>query len=303
MSGAPTSPLRWFGPVPARRLAIVRSLTFGYALAWLVVRAMYVADVARLPTRRYEPVGLLRLTSAPPPDAIVAALWVVTAVACGLSAWGRAVRLSAPLGAAGMLVLATYTSSFGQVFHTEHLLVLHLAILAVGALAEPTAPPDGETSGWPLNLMMAALAVVYVAAGVAKLRWSGVDWVTGDVLRNWIGVDNLRKDLVGDLYSPIGGWLSTIGWVWAPIALVTLLIELGAPLALIPGRIRTVWLLAAWCFHVGIFVLMAISFPYQLLGVAYAAFLPVERIADRAGAAWAERRRNTVTPLREDVTA
>ena len=39
---------------------------------------------------------------------------------------------------------------------------------------------------------------------------------------------------------------------------------------------------------------MAISFPYQLLGLAYAAFLPMEHIADEARAALLRRRRAPV---------
>ena len=275
-----TSPFRWFEPVPTRRVVLVRAVTFGYAVGWLLVRGFYVADVARLPERRFEPIGVLRVVSAPPPDRVVALVWVVTLLACGTATLNRFVRATAPVGAAGMLFLATYTSSFGQVFHTEHLLVLHLGVLAVAAVVEPADPRGATTSGWPLNLMMSIVVVVYVVAGVAKLRYSGVEWVSGDVLRNWVAVDNLRKLLFDDLYSPIGGWLSAVGWMWAPIAFVTLVVEIGAPVALVPGRARSRWLAAAWGFHVGVFVVMAISFPYQLLGVAYAAFLPLERVVD-----------------------
>ena len=315
---APTSPMQWFAPVPVRRLMLVRSLTFGYAVGWLLVRGFYVADVARLPDRRYEPVGVLRLASSPPPDGLVAVVWTVTMAACVLTTLNRGVRPAAPVAAAGMLLLATYTSSFGQVFHTEHLLVLHLAVLALAAVVEPPEPTDGTVSAWPLNLMMSILVVVYVVAGVAKLRYSGLEWVTGDVLRNWIAIDNLRKLLFDDIYSPIGGWLSAVGWIWGPIAFVTLVVELGAPVALLPGRTRYLWLAVALAFHVGVFVLMAISFPYQLLGVAYAAFLPVERVdlgtflrtmSARTSPErrwWRACRRgwvNGVTAFREDVDA
>jgi hypothetical protein len=250
----------------------------------LLVRGPYLADVAGLPARRYEPIGVLRGLSAPPTDRLVVAVWILTLLACAAATVSRYLRLSAPIGAVGMLCLATYTSSFGQVFHTEHLLALHLLVLGLAAVVEPSADaPHGTASGWPLNLMMSTVVVVYVVAGVAKLRYSGVDWVTGDVLRNWIAIDNLRKSLFDDLHSPIGGWLSAVEWVWGPIAAATIIVELGAPLALLPGKPRRVWLAAAWGFHVGVLFLMAISFPYQLLGVAYAAFLPMERLADRVG--------------------
>ena len=270
---------RWFGPVPARRLAVVRSVTFGYALAWLVVRGRYLHDVSQLPPRRWDPVGVLDVAGSPPADGVVLAVWTLAVVACTLTAVGRGTSVTAPLGAGAVLVLVTYTSSFGQVFHTEHLLVL-----AVAAVVEPER--DGVVRGWPLELMMCVVVVVYVLAGVAKLRWSGASWITGDVLRNWIAVDNLRKELFGDISSPLGGWLSTVSWVWGPVAVATLAVELGAPVALVTGRVRYAWVAVAWVFHVGVFLLMAISFPYQLLGVAYLAFLPAERL--RLG--WRARR-------------
>jgi hypothetical protein len=216
---------------------------------------------------------VLGALDAPPDRWLVLLTWAVALTSCTAAACGRIVRVTAPFGAIGLLLVTTLTSSFGQVFHTEHLLVLHVGVLATAALIER---PSDTPSGWPLNLMMAVTVVTYVDAGVAKLRWSGLDWVTGDVLRNWIAVDNLRKWQVDDVYSPVGGWLAGVTWVWLPIALLTLAVELAAPVALLPKRIRLVWISLAWGFHVGILALMAISFPYQLLGVAYVAFLPVE---------------------------
>jgi hypothetical protein len=280
----------WFDPVPARRLAIVRAFVFGYAAAWLAVRFRYLLDVAELPGRRYEPVGVLWWLPRPSVAAVVL-LAAVTFGACLAAASGRRVRSAAPVGAAGFLLLATFTSSHGQVFHTEHLVVLHLLVLAVGVLVEPTPESGGHTSGWPLSMMTAVLALTYLLAGVAKLRWSGASWVTGDALQNWIAVDNLRKVLVDDVYSPIGGWMSGIGWIWPPIAVLTLMVELGAPVVFASWRARTVWLAAAWGFHVGVLALMAISFPYQLLGVAYVCTLPVERYLDRVTLAIAARTR------------
>ena len=39
-------------------------------------------------------------------------------------------------------------------------------------------------------------------------------------------------------------------------------------------------MIAAWGFHVGIALLMWISFPYHLVGLAYAPLFRVERIPD-----------------------
>lgn len=270
----------WFGPVPARRVDICRVLTFGYAAIWLVVRARYVWDVAGLPARRFEPVGLMETFGSPPSREAVMTLWAVGLVCSVLAILGRALRVTAAVAGLSLLTVVTFTSSFGQVFHTEHLVALHVLILAAAMLL--TTDHDSDIrSGWPLRLMMSTLVVTYVVAGIAKLRFSGWDWLTGDVLRNWVAADNLRKVLLDDPASSVGGWLAGISWVWPPIAMFTLFVEIGAPIALARGRIRWMWLTSAWLFHVGIFALMAISFPYQLSGVAFAAFLPLERLEAR----------------------
>jgi membrane protein implicated in regulation of membrane protease activity len=201
-----------------------------------------------------------------------------------------------------MLAIATFTSSFGQIFHTEHLLVVHLAILAGAALVAGAADRGRDRSGWPLNMMMAATATAYVVTGIAKLRLGGSDWLTGEGLRRWVAVDNLRKAVLDDPYSALGGWLVGIGWIWAPIALATLVIELGAPAALRRGRVRLAWVVAAWSFHVGVLVVMAISFPYQLTGIAFVAFVDVERIEARwrsRGLRRARTRRSSSDPIDE----
>ena len=68
-------------------------------------------------------------------------------------------------------------------------------------------------------------------------------------------------------------------WIWRPVALATLVVELGAPVALLGGRWRNAWVASAWLFHVGTLALMAIMFPYPLSGVAFASLFPLERLA------------------------
>lgn len=292
---------RWlFAPVPAARLAVVRFAVFAYGLGWLVIRFPYILDVARLPERRFEPVGVLAWLERPAAVGTVVACWAVAVAGFALAAAGRWYRWTGPLAALGLLVVVTYTNSFQQVFHTENLLVIHALVLAVASPArvERTTASQGETrewvEGWPLRLLGVTVVVAYVLAGVAKLRYGGMDWVTGDALANQVAFDNVRKVLLGDIHSPVGGWLAGVGWIWPPIALATLAVELGAPMALLGRRWSTGWVVAAWCFHAGILALMAIAFPYQLLGVAYLAFLPAERLPVAARGLWARARSVTV---------
>ncbi len=151
-----------------------------------------------------------------------------------------------------------------------------------GARVPRARPRPAPTYGVPVRLCALITVLAYVIAGWAKARHGGLEWVTGDVLRNWVAHDNLRKVVLGDPHSPLGAAAVAYGWLFPPMALVSLIVELGAPLALLGGRLRQGWIAMAWLFHVGVLVLMAIVFPYQLLGVAFAPLLPVERLADRS---------------------
>lgn len=252
------------------RLRVVRALVGAYAAIWMVVRLRYHLGLSGFDDARWSPVGVLAPFDGPPPAWIASIVLLVAIPLAAALAVGWRVRLTAPMCALATLLVTTYASSWGQLFHTENLLVLHLGVLAGAALVRRPDP------ALVLRVLAVATAAAYVVSGVAKLRGSGWAWVTGDVLRDQVAYDNLRKALLGAPYSPIGARAVAHGWLFAPMAVAALVIELGAPLALLGRRAGAAWSGAAWLFHVGVFALMAIAFPYQLAGVALAPLLPVE---------------------------
>lgn len=272
-------------------------LVAAYATVYLAIRTPHLAALTDVPLSHWAPVGVAHLL---PPEHIGAGIvWLVSVITV---AFGAAVtvgwrhRVTGPGLAIGLVVLMSYRNSFGQVFHTEHLLVLHVLVLALGTEVVSTASLDARrsgrrpltTDGWQLRLMGVLTVLTYVIAGVTKLRNSGLGWVDGETLRNWIAYDNLRKIELGDVHSPLGGWLVTFDdVVFVPIAIATLAVELAAPLALVSLRWALRWAVAAWLFHVGVVAVMAIVFPYPLLGIAYVCLLQAERLP---GASWAVRR-------------
>src|SRR5205814_2357565 len=100
-----------------------------------------------------------------------------------------------------------------------------------GTLAS-TDEADGRF-GWPLRAISLVTVVSYVLAGVAKLKLSGGPWLGGELLRAQIAYDNLRKLELGGQASAWGPWLVRHPGVFPALAVMTLLVELGAPLALI----------------------------------------------------------------------
>ena len=278
---------RFLAPMPAERLAALRVLVGVFGTIYLVARMPYILDVAALPASRFEPVGIARVLDEPLPLWTVRVLLAVTALLGIAFTIGWRHRIVAPAYAVALLASLTYSNSWQHVAHTENLLVLHTAVLAIAPAAlvwsldarrDATSAEARETSGWPVRLMSTLTVITYVVAGVAKLRHGGMDWVTGDVLRNLVAHDNLRKIVLGDVHSPIGGELVAHGWLFPPMAFASLVVELGAPLALVWRRARVVWVVAAWLFHVGVLALMAILFVYPLSGLAYASMLRPEAL-------------------------
>lgn len=278
-------PAWWFAPAPAERLAAVRILVGGFALGYLAAQLPLLLGYAHHPARDFSPIGVTRVLDAPVPPIVHMTLVVVCLCLAMLFVAGRFYRVVAPLFALTLLWVLTYRNSWAMPFHTENLLVLHVIVLAACPAAAATwawdargpAPAPDPRFGWPLRLMATLTCATYVLAGVAKLRMAGFDWAAGEYLRDQIAVDNLRKVLLGSPPSPVAAPLLDQAWLFSGLAVLTLLIELGAPVALLGGRVALVWSLAAWSFHAGVLVLMFIVFPYPLAGVAFAPLLRAER--------------------------
>ena len=292
-------------PAPPTRLAVLRVLIGAYCVVHLVATAPSLLQIARLPSEQFAPVGVLSWLSEPVSRGLVA-IGLGLALAAGVAVVaGWRWRLSAPVFAVLFLLLSTYRVSWGHVSHADHLPAVHLVILALvpaadawsldarrrGRATGAPAPVPRARYGWPVRVLAIATVVSYVVAGIAKVRYSGIGWLDGDVLRNQVAADALQKTLFGARHSPIGGWLAAHPTVLPLAAFGALAVELGAPVALLGGMCRNVWVASAWLFHVAIAAVMAIAFPYPLFGVAFAPFFAVEIAVERARAAVRRRRR------------
>jgi len=258
------------------RYEVLRGLIAGYAAVWATVRGPATLDTLDFADRRFDPVGPLAFLTGPVPEALVLLAVVGTPVAAAFLAFGRRTRISGPLAALGFLFITAYRNSWGHLLHTENLVSMHLVVLALVPFFP--RPSDDHERDWAVDALAVLTVTTYFVAGVAKLRISGSTWLDGDVLRHQIAFDNARKEVLGDTASPFAGWILRQGWLLAPAAIMTMFVELGAPIALLRGRVASAWCALAVSFHVAILVFMAILFPYHLLGIGLAPLLPVERL-------------------------
>jgi len=281
--------LGWYFPeLPQRRLELLRIGVGGYALVYLVTRGLHLNAVVGYPASSFAPVGVVRWLDAP-----LAAGWVYGTYAAALLAgvafvFGIGYRLSAPLFALLTTWVLSYRHSWGMIFHTDNLLVLHLLLLCFAPAGRRRAAPEALESHpcWVPRAMALVTVASYVVAGAAKLHHTGWSWAAGDALREQIAYDAIRKIELGSTHSPLGPWLLPHEWLFAPLSAFSLATELLAPLALLGTRCAAVWCVCAWLFHAGVLALMAIAFPYPLSGVAFLAFFPLERALPGLRRAW-----------------
>jgi len=293
----------WFCPAPALRLACLRVLVSSFALLWLIGVGPLLLGNLRMAASHFAPVGVVTILDAPLPFELGVFTWLAT-IALGVAAvLGWRFRVTGPAFALGLLWVTSYRNSWGMIFHSENLVVMHALVLALLPASDawsldarrrqtPAAAAHvlDPRYGWGPKLMATLTVLTYVLAGVAKLRNAGDAWLGGEALLGHVAWDNLRKLELGSAYSPIGAALASFPALFVPLAWMSMALELGAPIALFGRRLAWVWAVGMWCFHLGVLLLMAIMFAYPVSGVAFAPLFELEVLALRLGERLRRRR-------------
>ena len=221
----------------------------------------------------------------PLPRWVVRCAVLVTIALAVAFAMGVAFRIVGPAFALALLFVTTYRSSGGQLLWFDNLLVLHAMVIGCSPAADALrlgrrGEPVGESPryGWPLRLAAIVTVVTYALAGVAKLRIGGTAWLDGDSLRNHVAYSATRLRVLGGTPSPLAEPMMNMGWLFTPLAVATLMIELGAPLVLVVSRLRVPWVALAWSMHAAIAATMFVVFPYPLALIAFAPLFRLERL-------------------------
>ena len=274
----------WLRPAPAERPAVLRILVGVFCIGLLAVRGSEYLDAVALPADQFAPVGIVGFVSAPLP----APIGIAAIAAAGLLAipftLGLRYRISGPAFAVLLLWVTSYHNCWGHIGHGDNLVVLHVLVLAATPAADrlsldargPVEP--SARYGWPVRLMAVITVVTYALAGWAKLRFGGIAWLGGDVVRLQVAFDTLRKARFGA--PPSQATLAALAhpWLFAPAAAFTVAFELLAPLALLRPRLAKIWAIGMWLLHAGIAIVMQLVFAYPLFVIAFAPLFAPERL-------------------------
>jgi Vitamin K-dependent gamma-carboxylase len=186
--------------------------------------------------------------------------------------------------------------------------VLHIIIVGFSQAADAYAPrhrgriaiSDDGRFAWPMRLAAAITVCTYALAGIAKLRGGGIAWINGESLRNHVAYSAARLRVLGETPSPLAAPLMKQLWLLTPLALATLVIELGAPVVLFFARLRWLWVAAVVAMHAAIAATMFVVFPYPLTLIAFAPLFDLEQLPPRCALVARRLTRRPVTTTHED---
>lgn len=278
----------WFEPSPPADLGVCRLLFFaGLFFFYLPVNFAAWGGVSR---SFWMPLPIFAsLHLGPAPSGILEGLATVWRLALVLSAIGLFTRASMAVAAALGFYLLGLPHNFGHVYHFDALLVLALVSLAcsragdawsVDALMAPQpARPSAEYT-WPIRMVWTLMALVFFAAGIAKLRHGGTAWIASTNM-SVILLRSAYHTSDADPITALGLRVASHAWLSRALAAAAVVVELGFITSLISRTARRVFVPAGVALLVGIRILMGPTFggflianvfwvPWQALGLRVA---------------------------------
>jgi hypothetical protein len=164
--------------------------------------------------------------------------------------------------------------NFGQTQHFDTLVVFASLALALSRASDAVSvdafvstvrtrrprqlADDGEYT-WPIRFVWVAMGLIFCAAGISKLRHSGLEWIFSDNLALLL----LRQQYHISDGEPLTRWgvvVARHAWLAQGLAAVSVSIETLFPLAVISRRARYVLVPAGLGMLIGIRMLMGPTF-------------------------------------------
>src|SRR5919112_3073159 len=213
----------WFEPAQPLNLGLCRALFFG-AVFLLYLREDFSAW-GEVSESFWMPVSFFQVLGVPSSDwlTVFASVWRLFLV---LSCLGLFTRLSTISSFVLGLYLLGLSYNFGLLSHSRGLVVIVLGIMALSRCgdgfsidslirmrrgSEPSIPrprASGEYT-WPVRAVWLMFALVFFAAGVSKLRHSGLEWIFSDNMANLL----IRASYTHDEVLSLAPYVSQYSWL------------------------------------------------------------------------------------------
>ena len=298
----------WFYPAPLFNLAMCRVIIVGFQLGYLFVRNYWDKMLTRasLPGVNYYPLPIFKVLNYPlpwdlPPNFFLIATFTITVISGVLSIIGWKTKFNLILFALGNTYIQTYIYSFGKVHHSQALMLIALAVLALSPAGETLSVDNlskrlrrnlkqksfqafnilrGESvfARWPLLLIQWLFAFIYFSAAVHKLTLNyggrvSLDWLNGYTLQYYLIRDGLWWDI------SLGVWLGHQHLLAVIFSWFAVLFEATFGLTLLFPRLIWFYIPLGALFHTGIYMTQRAPF-FQYIAI-YAVFIPWSAVVKR----------------------
>jgi len=276
----------WFAPAAPDNLGICRALF--YALILLLYADVSWSDWSQVSPVFWEPIALFRRLHVPvlggPALVTLGVLWKLALLGAALGLFTRATTAAA-FGIGWYLLGLPH--NFGKTHHFDALIVLVLAVMMLARTGDAYSldrrlfgrgralEPSGEYR-WPVRAAWLLMTTVFCSAGIAKLRHGGLAWVLSDNMATVLlqhGYDVASHEPL----SRVGLWLAQYPRLCSVLALMTIVVEAGYPLALISRRARWIFPPAMCGLLIGIRLTMGPTFPQFV--ICHLFWVPWDRVA------------------------
>jgi len=262
----------WFAPGDPVTLGVCRLLFFGGLFLWRLPYDFSTwgaySSVFWMPIWLFDTLRLPAFS----PDTL---MWVQTVwkASLFLSAVGLFARPAMTVAFVLGVYLLGLPQNFGQTQHFDTLVVFASGALAMSRAADavsidawlrPRRADDAGEYTWPIKFVWVAMAVIFCAAGLSKLRHSGVEWFLSDNM-SWLLWRQQYHISDGEPLTRWGIWVANHGSLARAMAASAVCIETCFPLVIVSRRARYVIAPAGLLFLVGIRALMGPTFEQFML--------------------------------------
>lgn len=229
----------------AINLGVCRMLMFAFALVHYGL--IDFTEWARLPEVFWNPIFLFRkLASHPPAFELLWAVQCVWRVSLVFSCVGLFTRVATFVAGISGFYLIALPNNFGNIHRSDSAFVLALLVMALSRSGDAwsldavlarrrgkpvTRPAWRLEYKWSVTAVRILLALSFFAAGFAKLRHRGLEWITSDSLA--IMLSEQARLLREPLLPSVTLWLVAHPLWCNLLAAATVAIETLQPLALI----------------------------------------------------------------------
>ncbi|HEY8401799.1 MAG TPA: hypothetical protein VIK89_11075 [Cytophagaceae bacterium] len=261
----------WNSTIPASRVRYLRIITailfiyFSWEILWDMEKLIAIKAF-------YNPIPLYKILHIPFPSytgiIIIYSVLMLSAVCLLLNYFPVA---TSSIAALLFILVQGYYFSFEKVDH-GYSTFMYAAMVFPFLLAEYNKAKtmgDAHQKGWPLQLILVLISLVYFLSGMEKLTISGLNWIDAVTFKTFLLLHE----------APVGMAVAKIDWLCILLPACALLFQLSFFLNLVLTKYRWLFLLIGISFHWGTVLLFGISSYINPWILVYAMFIEWEKVA------------------------